>query len=103
MNQSNCGYCYQPTCSECNPPIVGRVEFTPSINAPTIIFTISDSPSPITYTTVALRDQIAIGALQSLLIKSTDPTRGRINPSDEKCYAEQAYNYADAMLKARSK
>lgn len=107
MNQSQCGYCYRPDCHECSPPITGNITFGPAFGLPSnpVPFKMAElAPTPtMTYTAVALRDQLAIAALQSLLVKSPDPTRGRINASDEKCYAEQAYNYADAMLKARSR
>ena len=51
---------------------------------------------------LTVRDFFAGQALQSMTARF-DPRRERINPSDEKCIAEQAYLYADAMIAEREK
>ncbi len=50
-----------------------------------------------------IRDRIAIAAMQGMLVFSPNPFRERITETAEKCVAEQAYKYADAMLEARKK
>lgn len=100
MNQSKCGYCYQPACSECKPAIVGHVGFGPEIIDARTIFTVSDSPPAGAHTVVTLRDQVAMASLRGLLssCEGFDGTVGFAN-----YVSEVSYIYADAMLKARSK
>lgn len=51
---------------------------------------------------MSLRDYFAGAVLQGMAV-GVNPSVRRINSSEEKCTAEQAYNYADAMLEARQK
>lgn len=57
-------------------------------------------PSPALASHATLRDKFAGDALMGMLC-GRSPVNTRVNPSDEKCVAEQAYMYADAMIKAR--
>ncbi len=125
MNQSQCGYCYQPDCAECFPPHVkkewehtvrvvpgdekysfedrkvGKIHFHETLprenlwELPNQEALVMVPLNAITDKT-SLRDQIAIAALQGLL---SHPVSSSMYP----IVASQAYELADAMLKAREK